>query len=313
MQLIEVVRGETTDVSPEQNAIWFTRKLDKLPLPCRSAPGFVVNRILMPYINEALFALSEGIPASVIDRAGTRFGMPVIADRLAAMLPYTWEKPLGAAFDPRIRTAFGAACTQPDGVAALHTLIDRLQTAAQLPIPPEPVVLRSSIRNAFALPGGRVYVLDGLITAARTPDELGGVLAHEFGNVEHRDGLRRLLREGGTSFLVHQPRRGVWKDRDGITERLEPVCFEEERPAGPEAAQHVVEAGADRQQLGFGRALEVGAAEAKAPLETAVFVQDHASRNEGGPRQMVCQPIGNLSVFADIQHASHPFCRRCRV
>jgi 3-hydroxyacyl-CoA dehydrogenase / enoyl-CoA hydratase / 3-hydroxybutyryl-CoA epimerase len=77
MQLIEVVSGETTDAAAKQSAVWFARKLDKLPLPCKSAPGFVVNRILMPYINEALFALAEGIPAVVIDRAGTRFGMPV--------------------------------------------------------------------------------------------------------------------------------------------------------------------------------------------------------------------------------------------
>jgi 3-hydroxyacyl-CoA dehydrogenase / enoyl-CoA hydratase / 3-hydroxybutyryl-CoA epimerase len=77
MQLVEIVHGATTDPAAVQSAIWFTRKLDKLPLPCGSAPGFVVNRILMPYINEALFALSEGIPASAIDRAGTRFGMPM--------------------------------------------------------------------------------------------------------------------------------------------------------------------------------------------------------------------------------------------
>jgi 3-hydroxyacyl-CoA dehydrogenase/enoyl-CoA hydratase/3-hydroxybutyryl-CoA epimerase len=77
MQLVEIVQGDTTEAAAVQKAIWFTRKLDRLPLPCRSAPGFVVNRILMPYINEALFALSEGIPAAVIDRAGTRFGMPV--------------------------------------------------------------------------------------------------------------------------------------------------------------------------------------------------------------------------------------------
>jgi len=57
--------------------VLFARKLDKLPLPCRSAPGFVVNRILMPYINEALFALEDALPAAVIDLAGTRFGMPV--------------------------------------------------------------------------------------------------------------------------------------------------------------------------------------------------------------------------------------------
>ena len=77
MQLVEIVHGAATGEAPCQRALWFTRKLDKLPLPCRSEPGFVVNRILMPYLNEALFALSEGIPAAVIDRTGTRFGMPV--------------------------------------------------------------------------------------------------------------------------------------------------------------------------------------------------------------------------------------------
>jgi 3-hydroxyacyl-CoA dehydrogenase/enoyl-CoA hydratase/3-hydroxybutyryl-CoA epimerase len=77
MQLVEIVQGAGTNAESLRKALWFTRKLDKLPLPCKSAPGFVVNRILMPYINEALFALSEGIPAGVIDAAGTRFGMPV--------------------------------------------------------------------------------------------------------------------------------------------------------------------------------------------------------------------------------------------
>src|SRR5437764_872761 len=60
----------------------------------------------------------------------------------------------------------------------------------------------SSLPNAFALPGGRVYVLSGLLAQAQSPDELAGVLAHEFGHVVHRDGVRRLIRDGGTSFLV---------------------------------------------------------------------------------------------------------------
>ena len=77
MQLVEIVHGAATQEPVRQQAMWFTRKLDKLPLPCRSEPGFVVNRILMPYLNEALFALSEGISAAAIDRTGTRFGMPV--------------------------------------------------------------------------------------------------------------------------------------------------------------------------------------------------------------------------------------------
>ena len=77
MQLVEIVRGTGTQPQAVQNALQFTRKLDKLPLPCKSAPGFVVNRILTPYVNEALFALESGIPAAVIDRAGKAFGMPM--------------------------------------------------------------------------------------------------------------------------------------------------------------------------------------------------------------------------------------------
>jgi 3-hydroxyacyl-CoA dehydrogenase/enoyl-CoA hydratase/3-hydroxybutyryl-CoA epimerase len=77
LQLVEVVQGASTRAQVLTDALKFTRKLDKLPLPCRSAPGFVVNRILTPYINEALFALEAGIPAEVIDRAAERFGMPM--------------------------------------------------------------------------------------------------------------------------------------------------------------------------------------------------------------------------------------------
>jgi 3-hydroxyacyl-CoA dehydrogenase/enoyl-CoA hydratase/3-hydroxybutyryl-CoA epimerase len=77
LQLVEIVQGIGTQPAVVQDALRFTRKLDKLPLPCKSAPGFVINRILTPYVNEALFALESGIPAAVIDRAAKDFGMPM--------------------------------------------------------------------------------------------------------------------------------------------------------------------------------------------------------------------------------------------
>jgi 3-hydroxyacyl-CoA dehydrogenase / enoyl-CoA hydratase / 3-hydroxybutyryl-CoA epimerase len=77
LQLVEVVQGAATRAQVVTDALKFTRKLDKLPLPCKSAPGFVVNRILTPYVNEALFALEAGIPAEVIDRTAVQFGMPM--------------------------------------------------------------------------------------------------------------------------------------------------------------------------------------------------------------------------------------------
>jgi 3-hydroxyacyl-CoA dehydrogenase/enoyl-CoA hydratase/3-hydroxybutyryl-CoA epimerase len=77
LQLVEIVRGERTRDDVVNDALKFTRVLDKLPLPCKSAPGFVVNRVLTPYINEAFFALEEGIQPELIDRAAVRFGMPM--------------------------------------------------------------------------------------------------------------------------------------------------------------------------------------------------------------------------------------------
>jgi 3-hydroxyacyl-CoA dehydrogenase/enoyl-CoA hydratase/3-hydroxybutyryl-CoA epimerase len=77
LPLVEIVRGETSSEEAIQKAIAFTRRIDKLPLPCKSAPGFLVNRVLVPYLYEAMFALQDGIAIEVIDEAALRFGMPM--------------------------------------------------------------------------------------------------------------------------------------------------------------------------------------------------------------------------------------------
>ena len=77
MPLIEVIRGDKTDEIVMQQTLAFARAIGKLPLPTKSSPGFLVNRILMPYILEAVVMVSEGIPAEVIDKAATDYGMPM--------------------------------------------------------------------------------------------------------------------------------------------------------------------------------------------------------------------------------------------
>src|SRR3990167_5327221 len=77
MQLVEVVKGQKTDPVVVEKAISFVRQIDRLPLPVKSSPGFLVNRILVPYLMEAMALLEEGVPASVIDKAMTEFGMPM--------------------------------------------------------------------------------------------------------------------------------------------------------------------------------------------------------------------------------------------
>jgi 3-hydroxyacyl-CoA dehydrogenase / enoyl-CoA hydratase / 3-hydroxybutyryl-CoA epimerase len=77
MPLIEIVHATNTDAAALQTATGFARRLDKLPLPCKSAPGFMVNRVLTPYMYEAMLLAQEGTPLEVIDQAATDFGMPV--------------------------------------------------------------------------------------------------------------------------------------------------------------------------------------------------------------------------------------------
>ena len=80
--------------------------------------------------------------------------------------------------------------------------MNAIRDSARLESSVEPAVLPSPIPNAFALPGGRVYLFEGLLAKAKNADEIAGVLAHEFGHLKHRDGTRNLIYNGGTSFLI---------------------------------------------------------------------------------------------------------------
>lgn len=77
MPLVEVI--STSGTRPEVVAIaaGFVRRLDKLPLPCRSSPGFLVNRVLIPYMQEGMTAVEEGTLPEVVDAAAMRYGMPM--------------------------------------------------------------------------------------------------------------------------------------------------------------------------------------------------------------------------------------------
>lgn len=77
MQLVEVVRGASSSQAALARARAFTTAIDRLPLDVKSSPGFLVNRILMPYLLEAVRMLEEGVPGPAIDQAARDFGMPM--------------------------------------------------------------------------------------------------------------------------------------------------------------------------------------------------------------------------------------------
>jgi 3-hydroxyacyl-CoA dehydrogenase/enoyl-CoA hydratase/3-hydroxybutyryl-CoA epimerase len=77
MQLVEVVSSSNTDRELVADAAALVRRIDHLPLPVKSSPGFLVNRVLLPYMLESFAVLAEGVTAGTIDRAAREFGMPM--------------------------------------------------------------------------------------------------------------------------------------------------------------------------------------------------------------------------------------------
>ncbi|MGE3150896.1 MAG: 3-hydroxyacyl-CoA dehydrogenase NAD-binding domain-containing protein [Pseudorhodoplanes sp.] len=77
MQLVEVVSHDAVHADALASARAFVGALDRLPLPTKSAPGFLVNRALMPYMLEAMIMLDEKVPKETIDAAARNFGMPM--------------------------------------------------------------------------------------------------------------------------------------------------------------------------------------------------------------------------------------------
>lgn len=77
MPLVEIVRHDGMAPETERRLAAFCRAIDKLPVPVAGTPGFLVNRILAPYMQEAILAHAEGIPGLAIDKAALGFGMPM--------------------------------------------------------------------------------------------------------------------------------------------------------------------------------------------------------------------------------------------
>jgi Zn-dependent protease with chaperone function len=131
------------------------------------------------------------------------FGVPLAADRLTPLVPQAFERRLGNVAEGQVRAMFGGkTCANEAGQAAFTKLVNGLRAAAGLDTKVESAVLATPIPNAFALPGGKVFLFSGLLAKADNADEIAGVLAHELGHLKHRDGTRNLIYSGGTSFLI---------------------------------------------------------------------------------------------------------------
>jgi Zn-dependent protease with chaperone function len=192
-----------------------------LRVTCLTAPGLARLEIRDAAVAAALTTrcarLDENIPgrhgiarivgwslaATVSIVAVVLFGVPLAADRLTPLVPPAFERRLGDVAEGQVKTMFGGKiCDNASGQAAFTKLVNAVRESAGLDTSIQSQVLSSPIPNAFALPGGKVYVFNGLLAKAENADEIAGILAHELGHLSHRDGTRNLIYNGGTSFLI---------------------------------------------------------------------------------------------------------------
>ena len=106
MPLVEVIAGQRSSPEAMATVHRFAVDLGKTPVIVRDSPGFLVNRVLMPYLNEAIRLLSDGVRIEVVDAAATSFGMPMgpfaLLDQVGLDTAHHVAHVLHAAFGTRI-------------------------------------------------------------------------------------------------------------------------------------------------------------------------------------------------------------------
>ncbi len=146
------------------------------------------------------------IAAAVIFIGLFLYSIPQLASVIAPLVPHTVEKRFGDAVYPHILKALDAnpdaVCDARPGQAALAKLVAPILAAANFEQPPIIEVIASDQQNAFALPGGRIILLKGLIESAGDPSQVAGVLAHELGHVHHHHHMALLIEAAGRTYLV---------------------------------------------------------------------------------------------------------------
>ncbi|MGF6312472.1 Zn-dependent protease with chaperone function [Bradyrhizobium sp. i1.8.4] len=192
-----------------------------LRLSCLTAPSLARLDIRDAQLMAELVARCDALEADLPNRRGVAaivgwslaaavsivlvvlFGVPLAAERLTPLVPDSFERRLGDVAEAQVKVLFdGKPCSNAAGQAAFAKLVGKLRGSAGFDNSVQSGVMATPVPNAFALPGGKVYLFEGLLEKAENPDEIAGVLAHELGHLRHRDSMRELIHNGGTSFLI---------------------------------------------------------------------------------------------------------------
>lgn len=252
-----------------------------------------------------MLTVGAGVLAAVLTVAIYIWGIPAAATVIAARVPVSWEENVGSAITEQIAPVT-QRCTEPRGRAALDALVGTVTRT-----PPEPasaasgpghrvgpyrirvIALDTPVLNAVAIPGGHVVLMQGLLDAARTPEQLAGVLAHEIQHIVRRHSTRAVLQHASSALLV----AAVVGDVSGVmaygiegarTLALLRYSRDHEEEADLDGYRMLVTAGIDpRGLIEFFRTLEkehAGSGALPAYLSTHPTPLDRVARLEALPR-----------------------------
>jgi Zn-dependent protease with chaperone function len=126
---------------------------------------------------------------------------PTFAWLVAPHVPIAWEEKLGQVLVDRLAPA-DRRCTDPARLAQVERVLATLSAAQPSPYTYKLIILDSEEVNAFAAPGGFIVVYEAQLKAARTPEELAGVLAHEIQHIHRRHVTRRMIESIGLQAIA---------------------------------------------------------------------------------------------------------------
>jgi 3-hydroxyacyl-CoA dehydrogenase/enoyl-CoA hydratase/3-hydroxybutyryl-CoA epimerase len=206
MPLVEIVRCNDTVQVALDLAFSFVKGIGKLPLECMSSPGFVVNRILAPYMTEAMHLVQEGVALTDIDDAAVAFGMPIgpielvdsvgldVVMHVSKVLGAKMEGPVAEQLTTRVEAGhLGRKSGQgfyqwPDGKA-----IKPARTPATVPADIEDRLILTMVNEAVSC------LSDGVVT---DPDLLDAGVIFGTGFAPFRGGPLNYARERGVDQVT---------------------------------------------------------------------------------------------------------------
>lgn len=134
--------------------------------------------------------------------------LPAAAERIAVNVPVSWEKKLGDAAYEKMISPESVDTENSERVTAFFNQLN-YKSAYRV----ELVVVKDKIVNAYALPGGKIVVYEGILRSMETSDELAALLSHEFSHVELKHSTKNIFRSLSSYMLISV----LFGDASGVT------------------------------------------------------------------------------------------------